>query len=123
MSASFPDFPVPGPRQFYVKTWGENEGLLAALLAVGAVRLVFEGGIEINQFGSKTFVAELAWPDSAMMISLPKGYEPLLQRQSSASVTLDEILKHHPAAQHATTRSNASAGPTPGVNADEAFPS
>ena len=37
LSTNLPNMPAPPRRQFYAKTWSENEGLVEQLVAQGAV--------------------------------------------------------------------------------------
>ncbi|KAG1670116.1 hypothetical protein FOA52_013692 [Chlamydomonas sp. UWO 241] len=72
LSVNLPDQPALPPRQFYVKTWSENEGLLEQVVQQGAVHVVNALGVPVNAWGKCAAVAELAWPDSNMDVNIPE---------------------------------------------------
>eukprot|EP00798_Chlamydomonas_sp_ICE-L_P001593 gene1593-32981_t len=44
----------------------EYTGLMELLIEAGAIRQVGGAFIQVNQWGSKAYLVELMWPDSAM---------------------------------------------------------
>mmetsp|Transcript_26904 Transcript_26904/g.58732 ORF Transcript_26904/g.58732 Transcript_26904/m.58732 type:complete len:150 (+) Transcript_26904:118-567(+) len=71
LSVNLPNVPPPEARQFFVKTWSENEGLLEQLVSQGALRVVDPVGVPVNAWGSKAVVAELALDDADMVMEVP----------------------------------------------------
>jgi len=53
------DAPPIEPHQVWIKTWGENEGVLDALIAAGVVTLANAPPFIVNQWGAHAILCDL----------------------------------------------------------------